>query len=297
MKLGGWIELSPHEATRFDHGDVHLRTGWVFLAHTARGTVEVIDGAAAAHVATIVGCPEASGVLCVQGEAVVFAASRGAGKILVIGAESALVMAEIHVGPRPNGLAWDLRRKQLLVADVEDFRARLVDHAQHRVLRDAALPGRPRWCVYDRLHDRFLVNIREPACVVVLAAESLEERHRWPISGAGPHGLDVDVDRGLAFVACDAGVVSIVDLATGRERATVAIAGEPDVIWHSPRRGRLYVAIGQPGVIDVIDTGTLARVEQITTEPGAHTTAFDPARARLYAFLPKTCRTVAFDDA
>jgi DNA-binding beta-propeller fold protein YncE len=297
VKLVQSIALPSNGATRFDHADVHLQTGSVFLAHTARGTVEVIDGAAGGHVATIVGCPEASGVLCAQDDGVVFAAARGAGKILAIGVESTQVQAEIRVGPRPNGLAWDTRRRQLLVADVEERNVRLVDHTQRLVVSEAALPGRPRWCVYDRPHDRFLVNIREPACVSVVAAGSLEERHRWPVSGPGPHGLDVDFELGRLFVACDAGVVTILDLATGRERGTVAIAGEPDVIWHSARRRRLYVAIGQPGVIDVIDTALAARVEQIATEPGAHTTAFDPTRGRLYAFLPQSARAVAYDEA
>jgi len=63
------------------------------------------------------------------------------------------------------GLAWDAGRGRLLVADVEDFRARLVEPTTGDLLASAELPGRPRWCVYDRRGDRFLVNIREPACV------------------------------------------------------------------------------------------------------------------------------------
>src|SRR5206468_6390388 len=100
-----------------------LRTGRVFAAHTAMGTIEVIDGERGVHRATIPGCPEASGMLCAQGEGLVFAAARGAGKVLVIRATSGEVVGEAVVGPKPNGLAWDPRRKRLLVADVGDFRA------------------------------------------------------------------------------------------------------------------------------------------------------------------------------
>ncbi len=296
LKLRGSVGVPPHAATRFDHGDVYVPTGRIFVAHTARGTVEVIDGEAAEHVATIQGCPGASGVLCAQEEGVVFAAARGAGKILVIDADSGEVRNETRVGPRPNGLAWDSRRKRVLVADVEDLKARLVDYPQGRVVTDVLLPGRPRWCVYDRIGDRFLVNIREPACIAVLAAECLEERERWPISAFGPHGLELDPENGRVFVACDAGVVCMLDLATGRELGTVKIAGEPDVIWHNSQRARLYVAIGRPGVIDVIDTGGLTRVEQITTEEGAHATAFDRTRRRLYVFLPKSCCATVYEE-
>jgi len=296
LKLLGSIRLPPHDSGGFDHGDVHLPTGRVFVAHTARGTVEVIDGQRAEHVRTIDDCPEASGVLCAQEEGLVFAAARGAGKILVIRADSGEVSGDIQAGSKPNGLAWDSRRKHLLIADVQDHHVRLADPFLSCVLRETRLPGRPRWCVYDQDEDRFLVNIRDPACVAVLAADSLEEWGRWPVSAAGPHGLDLDLERGRAFVACDEGVVSALDLATGRELGTAEIAGEPDVIWHNAVRGRLYVAIGRPGVVDVIDTPMLKRVEQITTEEGAHTTAFDRARQRLYVFLPRSCGVAVYEE-
>ncbi len=296
LKFSGVVRLPPHGSGGFDHGDVHLASSRVFVAHTALGTIEVIDGLGAVHVRTIPGCPEASGVLCVKEEGLVLAAARGAGKILVIDAALGEVTGEVRVGPRPNGLAWDSRRKRVLVADVEDHQARIVESSKFRVLMEAELPGRPRWSVYDYARDRFLVNIREPACVAVLAAESLEEQDRWPISVPGPHGLDLDAETGRAFVACDGGVVLALDLGTGRELCGVDIAGEPDVIWHSARRARLYVAIGRPGVIDVIDTQGLTRIQQIATEEGAHTTAFDHARHRLYVFFPQSCSAAVYEE-
>jgi DNA-binding beta-propeller fold protein YncE len=292
------IELPWHQSGGFDHGDVHLHDGSVFLAHTATGAVEVIDGDRGIHRATIPGCPEASGVLCVQEEATVYAAARGAGKILMLQAASGDVIQEVMVGPKPNGLAWDSRRKHLLVTDVEDFRARLVaPRSGGYIIAGSELPGRPRWCVYEQTGDRFLVNIRDPACVVCLAAQSLKELGRWFVSSTGPHGLDLDPQHGRAFIACDGGVVSVLSLLTGGEVASVEIAGEPDVIWHNPNRQILYVAIGRPGVIDVIDTATLRRVEQVVTEDGAHTTAFDRVRQRLYVFLPRSCRAALYNEA
>ena len=296
LTLAQSIELPRHPSGGFDHGDVHLQTGLVFVAHTATGTVEVIDGERGLHRAAIPGCPEASGVLCAQEGGLVFAAARGAGKVLVIEAASGNVVEEVAVGPKPNGLAWDARRKRLLVADVHDFRARLADPYTGRVVTEIELPGRPRWCVYDSRADRFLVNIREPACVAVLAADTVSLQVRWPVSSAGPHGLDIDSEHDRAFVACDGGAVFALDLQTGRELAGVAIAGEPDAIWHNPNRSRLYVAIGDPGVIDVVDTRAMAVAEEVPTETGAHTTAFDRLRQLLYAFLPDSCRAAVYKE-
>ena len=298
LTLRGSIDLPPHAAGGFDHGDVHLVSGRVLVAHTANDTVDVLDGPNLGYAGSIQGCPEGSGVLCTQEDegALVFAAARGAGKILMLDAASCELRREIAVGPKPNGLAWDPRRRQLLVADVEDFDARLVGPATGDTLARSELPGRPRWCVFDADRDRFLINVREPACVVALAAGSLAALARTYVSAAGPHGLDLDHARGRAFVACDAGRVVVLDLETGRELGQVPIAGEPDVVWYSAAHDRLYVAIGQPGVVDVLDCRTLTLADRVATEPGAHTSAYDPKRNRLFVFMPGSCRAGIFAE-
>jgi DNA-binding beta-propeller fold protein YncE len=295
LTLVGRIQLPAHAAGGFDHGDVHLPTGRVFVAHTANGTVEVLDGERLAFERTLPGCPEASGVLCTPAERV-FAAARGEGRVLVIDPHTCEVQQRLTVGPRPNGLAWDPIGGHLLVADVQAFDARLLDPATGVSLIVHELPGRPRWCVYDAPRQRFLVNVREPACVVALAAADLNEVSRIDGLPAGPHGLDLDRARDCAFVACDASVVAVLDLATDREVGRVPIAGEPDAIWFSQAAGRLYVAIGAPGLIDVVDAGSLAVVDQLATEEGAHTTAFDPQRRRLFVFLPRSCQASVYQE-
>jgi DNA-binding beta-propeller fold protein YncE len=290
------IDLPSHRAGGFDHGDVYLASGRVFVAHTALGTIDVVDVEAGRHVATIPGCPEASGVLCAQEEALVFAAARGAGKILVIEATAHDVVGEVMVGPKPNGLAWDSRRRRLLVADVQDLRARCVDPFARRVVWDTELPGRPRWCVYDVHADRFLVNIQTPACVTVLEAETAEEQARWPVPSPGPHGLDLDPAGKRAFVACDGGSVFALDLASGRDVGSAPLPGGPDAIWYNPGRHLLYIAIGTPGRVAAIDARTMTAVQDLSTEQGAHTTAFDPERQRLYVFFPRSCRAVEYEE-
>jgi DNA-binding beta-propeller fold protein YncE len=306
LELRGYVDLPPPRndgTSEFDHGDVHRATGRVFVAHTAANTVEIVDGLTDKHLKTIPGCPEGSGVLCAQEEGIVFAAARGAGKALVIEASSGRTLREITVGPRPNGLAWDMQRKHLLVADVQEKKALLLSRvgsswdSSWQTDQIVPLPGRPRWCVYDAPRSRFLVNIREPACVAVLSAVSSDQVALWPVSAAGPHGLDLDTDGERAFVACDAGVVAALDLEDGREARQVRIAGAPDAIWYNAQAKRLYVAIEDPGVVDVINTQTMAREEQIVTERGAHTTAFDPDRQRLYVFLPTSCRAAIYDES
>lgn len=293
--LRHFLDLPPHPKGDFDHGDVYLASGQVFIANTAAGSVEVVDGAQLRHLATIPGCPEASGMLVAQQEGLVFAAARGAGKLLVIEPTTNMVLRKVGVGPRPNGLAWDLQRRHLLVADVQVNQAHLVDPQAGEVISQVQLPGRPRWAVYHQGSGHFLVNIREPACVAVLSADPFALVERFPISSPGPHGLDLDQQGRRALVACDGEAVVTLDLASGRELAQVPIAGTPDAIWHNHRLNRLYVAISAPGVIDVVNTESMTVEEQILTEVGAHTTAYDARRQRLYVFLP-SCRVAVYEE-
>src|SRR5262249_42242852 len=179
----GYVDLPPPTGdgtSEFDHGDVHRATGRVFVAHTAANTVEVLDGASGEHSMTLAGCPEGSGVLCAQDEGIVFAAARGAGKVLVIEARSGRTLSEIAVGPRPSGVAWDMVHQRLLVADVQENQARLLapldfsGNMSQTPAQVISLPGRPRWCVYDHARSRFLINIRKPAGVAILSADTGE---------------------------------------------------------------------------------------------------------------------------
>ena len=70
----GSVALPPEAGgSAFDHGDVDLATGHIFVAHTSAGSVEVVDPDRLLHARTIPACPEASGVLCAQAEGLVFA--------------------------------------------------------------------------------------------------------------------------------------------------------------------------------------------------------------------------------
>ena len=58
----------------------------------------------------------------------------------------------------------------------------------------------------------------------------------------------------------------------------------------------VYVAIGDPGVIEVFETETMRRVEIVPTEQGCHTMAFDASSNTVYAFLPRSHRAGLYVD-
>jgi len=116
------------------------------------------------------------------------------------------------------------------------------------------------------------------------------------VPAEGPHGLELDAAADQLLCACDAGILFGIDAASGRVLGDVRLSGAPDVIFLNPRSGHLYVAIGDPGVIDVIDITAMRREEVVPTEAGAHTLALDRKRNKVYAFLPRSHRAAVFVD-
>jgi DNA-binding beta-propeller fold protein YncE len=86
------------------------------------------------------------------------------------------------------------------------------------------------------------------------------------------------------------------DSRSGSVQSQTELSGVPDVIFFNSASRRLYVAVGDPGVIDVLDTATMKRVQGIPSERGAHTLALAPASDRVYAFLPETHRAAVYRE-
>ena len=304
LKLLTHIDLPPHAGDGgFDHAAIDARTDLLYVAHTANDAVDVIDCANNVYLRSIPGLTGVAGVLVSERPALVFTSNRGEDTAGIFDPDAEAKLVKVPVGVRPNGLAFDPGRGTLIAANVGDparagsHTLSVVDVAA-RALRGAVpVSGRTRWAIYDRLTDAFFVNISDPPRIVVLAAADPARIARtYEVPAKGPHGLDIDPATGRLFCACDDGQLVTLDGRTGRVLGALPLSGSPDVIFLDVDRARLYVAMGDPGVIDVIDTAAMARRETVPTEAGAHTTALDTRRRRLHVFLPRTHRAAVFAD-
>jgi DNA-binding beta-propeller fold protein YncE len=172
----------------------------------------------------------------------------------------------------------------------------MVDVADRTVRTEIAMPGTTRWTVFDRDAEVFYVNITDPAVIAVIDAKKPDRlAHMFAVPAAGPHGLDLDQTTYRLFCACDAGMLVTLDARSGKILTARPLSGTPDVIFFNRQRRHLYVAVGDPGVIDVFSTSPVEKLATIETEAGAHTTALSPAGDRLYVFLPNTHRAAIYE--
>jgi DNA-binding beta-propeller fold protein YncE len=297
------VALPPHRgAGGFDHAAVHAGLHRIYVAHTANDAVDVIDGARRAYLHSVPGLPAVAGALVAEADDLVFTSNRGDDTIGIFPAAGEEPAARVPVGHRPNGLAYDPGRRLLLVANVGDparpgsFTLSVVDTRALKMVAEVPVAGRTRWAVFDAATDAFYVNIADPAEIVVLEAGRPERVARtFSVPAPGPHGLDLAPGERL-FCACDGRALVVLDRRSGRVLGSAELGGAPDVIFVNARRRRVYVAIGDPGVIEVFDTDAVRRVQEVPTERGAHTLAFDAARDLVYAFLPESHRAAVYRD-
>ncbi len=300
----GEVELpAHHKPGGFDHAAVHGRQGRLYVAHTANDAIDVIDCASNTYRGSITGLDAVAGALVCQAQDLVFTSNRGENTVGIFPVDQEAALVKVKVGLRPNGLAYDPGRRLLLAANVGEpsrpgsFSVSMVDVGGRAMIADIAVPGRTRWTVFDEETGWFYVNIADPPQIVVVeGANPSHVARTFVVAAAGPHGLDLDIAARRLFCACDDKTLVVLDCRSGAELTRAPLAGAPDVIFFNRERRHLYVATGEPGLIEVFETDRMRLVQTVGTGSGAHTLGFDERRNTVYAFLPDTHRALVFRD-
>ena len=300
----GEIPLPAHAGSGgFDHAAVHSRRRQLYVAHTANDALDVVDCETGAYGRSIRGLAGVAGALVSEPHDLVFTSNRGENTVGIFAAGHEDALTKVTVGVKPNGLAYDPGRGLLIAANVGDpslpgsCTVSVVDVNARTMIADVPVASRTRWTVFDPDAGCFYVNIADPSQIVVIGSANPGRVARtFPVPAVGPHGLDLDLATRRLFCACDGQTLVVLDARSGKELAGTELAGAPDVIFFNRKRRHLYVAIGDPGVIEVFETDAMRRVEAIRTEAGAHTLGFDQATDTLYALLPRSHRALVVQD-
>jgi DNA-binding beta-propeller fold protein YncE len=304
LTLSGSIALPEHiQPGGFDHAAVHLPSRRMYVAHTINNTLDVIDIDADQYSHSIPDLTGVAGALVSEEHNLVFTSNRGENTVSIFPPDNEKGAVKVKVGVRPNGLAFDPQRGLLLAANVGDpaipgsFTLSIIDVIKQEMIASILVPGRTRWTVFDPRADEFYVNIANPPQIVVIHPGRLTRIARtYNIPVSGPHGLDLDLVGRRLFCACDGGQLVTLESATGEIVNQLPLSGVPDVVFYNAALQHLYVAIGDPGVMDVFNMQTMQPIESVPTEAGAHTIGFVPGQNKLYAFCPKTQRALVYTD-
>ena len=302
LKAAGFISVPAGARPGFDHADVYSGTkgeSRLYVAHTGADRVDVIDCVSNTYLRELPDHPGVAGVLVDSEQDLLLTSDRGCARISAYRCSDESLLGRVDVGPRPNGIAYDAGRRNAFAFDLGEpiganCSASVVSLDEMTVIGTIPLPGRPRWAVYDAERNLVYANIREPAQIIVIDAGSLRIVAAFDVPSVGPHGLALVDDR--LFSAADAGKLVALHRDDGHMIGSADLPGEPDVIMYDAESGRLFVAVGDPGVVVVLDDATLHVIETVETERRAHTICWNAANKTIYAFLPVTNRVMTLAE-
>jgi len=301
----GFTPVPPGAKAGFDHADTFLDPGGsrLYVAHTGADRLDVLDCTSGTCLRSIAGFPGVAGVLIDSANNLLFTSDRAAARVSILRASDEVLLGQVAVDPRPNGLAFDPNARNLYSFNLGEpaganCTASVVSVDARRVVAVLPLPGRPRWAVFDADTRCVYANISDPAVILVIDCESLAISRSISVPASGPHGLALVDGSGASSLWCaaDAGQLVVLDPTSGASSASLRLPGVPDVVMYDRDLHRVYVAVGSPGTVSVFDTRRRNEVETIVTEEGAHTIGWDPLTRRLFVFQPKSCGVGIYED-
>jgi DNA-binding beta-propeller fold protein YncE len=274
----------PGDTSRFDYESLDAGRHLLFIAHLGASEVLAVDVDARRVVARNPGLRQVHGVLAIPELGLVYATATGTDEVVAMSEDGLAIVARIPGGKYPDGLAYDPRTRKLYVSDETGETETVIDVRGQRRIATIALGGEVGNTQFDPASGHFFVNVQSRGQLVEIDPETDRIVDRIDLPQArGNHGLAIDPDRRIAFVACeDNDKLLIVDLRARRVRATFDVGQGPDVLAYDAARARLFVAT-ESGAVSVVDV--LSQDGAVSTSmfaPNAHVIAVDPVSQLLY---------------
>jgi DNA-binding beta-propeller fold protein YncE len=215
----------------------------------------------------------------------VYAAVTGRHEVAVVDAGTLRTTARLGPIGYPDGLAYAPGVRRVYVSDESRAGKELViDAVANQVRGTIALGGEAGNTVYDPGSRCILVAVQTRDEVVAIDPRGDSIIGRYPLPGSDhPHGLSVDAEHRLLFVASeDNATLQVADLTSMRVLSSHPVGAGPDVLAFDPTLGRLYVA-SESGVLSIFRlAGRELVLDQELRIPHAHTVAADPVRHLVY---------------
>lgn len=209
--------------------------------------------------------------------------SDGGGDAVVVFDRATLKqVARIEAGRNPDGIVFEPVTQTVWAFNGRSNSATVIDTKTRTVVATIALPGKPEFPAVDGAGNVY-DNIESKNEIVRLDAHAYKVTAEWPTGCDSPSGLAMDQAGHRLFSVCDGKKMSVIDATTGQSLALPPIGDGPDAAAYAPEKNLAFASCGE-GVLTVIDASTPAypAIENLTTQRGARTMAYDPATDRAY---------------
>lgn len=271
--------------SRFDYQSFDRSSGRLYIAHLGADLLTVFDVNKQTVVGDVKDLKQVHGVLAVPELHRVYASATGTNELAVIDDQNLNVIARVPAGDYPDGIAYANKANKIYVSDLHGKTDTVIDATTNRRLTTIALGGGAGNSQYDSADERIYVTVDGKEELAEIDPNTDRVVARYPLSGCkGSHGLLIDSERQLAFVACeDNSRLVVFDLQAKKATATLTVGADPDVLAFDIELRRLYVS-AESGVISVFDERerSLQKIGEGFLAANAHSVSVDPATHRVY---------------
>lgn len=275
----------PGKATRLDYQAFDPAAKRLYVAHLGDGTVHAIDLDKDSVAGTVRGLSSVHGVTVAPDRHLLLAAASGTNEVAIIDTSTLMVTGSVPTGDTPDGIAYDPAHGKAYVSNEHDHAETVIDLATGRAKGSIEIGGEAGNTVFDPVSGTVLVNVQDRNELLSIDPATDTVTRRIPISDCvSNHGLYVDGDNRLAFIACEGNAkLLVLDLQSNQVTARFDSGDTPDVLAFDPGLHRLYVA-SESGVISVFDEHDRGLVLKASGKlaDNAHTVAVDRATHRVY---------------
>jgi len=254
----------------------------LYLTHGPR--VEVVDTQTGKPVGAITGLQGTHCVALDDAGKFGYVSDGRANAVVVFDRATLATVATISVGQNPDGLVFEPATQTVWAFNGRGNDVSVIDAATRKLVATIPLPGKPEFAIGDgkgTIYD----NIEDKGEIVALDAKAKKVTGEWKLAGCdSPSGVALDVAGGRLFSACGGKKMAVTDAKTGKALATAAIGDGPDGAEWDAAHKLAFSPNGQSGTLTVIDAAApgYPAIEELPTQRGARTIAYDPAADRIY---------------
>jgi YVTN family beta-propeller protein len=272
-------------ASRFDYQSMDSTSGRLYIAHLGADLMTVFDTNSQTVLGDVPGLKRVHGVLAVTELHRVYASATGANELAVIDDKTLQVEARVSAGDYPDGIAYASKEMKLYVSDLHGKTDTVIDAKTNQRVATIQLGGGAGNTQYDSVSGRIFVTVHKLNQLAEIDPQTDRVVARYELPGCSEsHGLLIDGEHRLAFVACEENArLAVFDLESKKVTSVQSVGEDPDVLAFDQGLGRLYVS-AESGVVTVFDERgrSLVKVGEGLFAAHAHSVAVDQRTHRVY---------------
>lgn len=265
----------------WDYLTYEPRTQRLFIAHGTR--VLVVDSASGKVAGEVPDTAGAHGIALAGELGRGFVSAGRAGVVVVFDLRTLARLGEIATtGENPDAILYDPATQRVFTFNGRGRNVTAIDARTQRVAGTLALAGKPEFAVTDGAGHLY-VNLEDKNSIAQIEPRTLQVSAVWPLAGCvRPTGLALEAREHWLAAGCGNGLMALVDAHSGRLLGTAKIGAGVDAVALDHHLALASCGQGVLSLVRLNERGVPELAENIPTQRGARTLAFDAANRRVF---------------